>query len=93
MLGWVITINNYIVIIIIIIRELASRADQRELKWFGHVERMDGPVGVEGGSNWRVGTRETGHFCLALCSSGPPSRVLVVITWRGVGCRYMIPLG
>ena len=22
-------------------RELASRADQRELRWFGHVERMD----------------------------------------------------
>ena len=22
-------------------RELASRADQRVLKWFGHVERMD----------------------------------------------------
>ena len=22
-------------------RELASRADQRALKWFGHVERMD----------------------------------------------------
>ena len=21
--------------------ELASRADQRELRWFGHVERMD----------------------------------------------------
>ena len=23
-------------------RELASRADQRILRWFGHVERMDG---------------------------------------------------
>ena len=22
-------------------RELASRADQRALRWFGHVERMD----------------------------------------------------
>ena len=22
-------------------RELASRADQRRLRWFGHVERMD----------------------------------------------------
>ena len=31
-----------------------------------------------------------GHFCLALCSFGPPSRALVVITWRGEGCRYMI---
>ena len=24
-----------------------------------------------------------GHFCLALCSFGPPSHALVVITWRG----------
>ena len=24
-----------------IVRELASRADQRVLRWFGHVERMD----------------------------------------------------
>ena len=24
---------------------------------------------------------------------GPPSRALVVITWRGVGCRYMMRLG
>ena len=34
-----------------------------------------------------------GHFCLALCSFGPPSRALVVITWRGEGCRYMMRLG
>ena len=34
-----------------------------------------------------------GHFCLALCSFGPPSHALVVITWRGVGCRYMTRLG
>ena len=33
------------------------------------------------------------HFCLALCSFGPPSRALVVITWRGEGCRYMMRLG
>ena len=33
------------------------------------------------------------HFCLALCSFGPPSRALVVITWRGVGCRFMMRLG
>ena len=26
-----------------------------------------------------------GHFCLALYSFGPPSRALVVITWRGGG--------
>ena len=24
-----------------------------------------------------------GHFCLALCSFGPPSHAMVVITWRG----------
>ena len=29
-----------------------------------------------------------GHFCLALCSFGPPSHALVVITWRGVGCSW-----
>ena len=34
-----------------------------------------------------------GHFCLPLCSFGPPSRALVVITYRGEECRYMIRLG
>ena len=34
-----------------------------------------------------------GNFCLALCSFGPPSRALVVITWRGVGCHYIMRLG
>ena len=34
-----------------------------------------------------------GHFCMSLCSFGPPSRALVVIPWRGVGCRYMMRLG
>ena len=29
-------------------------------------------------------------FCLALCFFRPPSRALVVITWRGKGCRYMM---
>ena len=37
--------------------------------------------------NWMSFTR---HFCLALCSFGPPSFALMVTTWRGVGCRYMI---
>ena len=31
-----------------------------------------------------------GHSCWALCSFGSPSRALVVNTWRGVGCRYMM---
>ena len=30
------------------------------------------------------------HFCLVLCFFGPPSRDLVVITWKGAGCCYMI---
>ena len=34
-----------------------------------------------------------GHFCLALCSFGPPSRALMVITWREQGCSYMMLLG
>ena len=43
-------------------RELASRADQRVLRWFGHVERMDEYrmarrvlKGVDDGSKWRLG--------------------------------------
>ena len=41
-----------------------SRADQRVLRWFGHVERMDeyrmdGGSGVDGRSKWRAGMRET----------------------------------
>ena len=32
-------------------------------------------------------------FSLVQCSFGPHSRALVVITWRGVGCRYMMRLG
>ena len=42
--------------------ELASRADERVLRWFGHVERMDEyrmARGVFGRSQWRTGTRET----------------------------------
>ena len=43
--------------------ELASRADQRVLRWFGHVERMEisthGQKGVDGRSQCGTGTRET----------------------------------
>ena len=37
--------------------------------------------------------RRSRHFCLALCSFGPPSCALVVITWRGDGWGYMMWLG
>ena len=45
-------------------RELASRVDQRVLKWFGHVERIyeyriTMARSVDGRSKWRAGTRET----------------------------------
>ena len=44
-------------------RELASRADQRVLRWFWHVERMDeyrmARRDVDCGSKWMEGTRET----------------------------------
>ena len=114
-------------------RELASRADQRVLRWFGHVERiyefrMDRRVlmaEVSGGRvrgrprlDWmdvvKVGLglqrndgggcatmRErseivegpgtyvtmsfTRPFLLGTVFFRPPSRALVVITWRGVG--------
>ena len=43
--------------------ELASRAGQRVLRWFGHVERMyEHHVArkrVDVGSKWRSGTRES----------------------------------
>ena len=122
--------------------ELASRADQRVLRWFGHVERMDDyhmarrllMAEVSGGRvrgrprlGWMDGVKvasgnrgmtveaarqstkdrkewrspiiyviervSRGRFCLALCSFGLPSHALVVITWRGEACRYMMRLG
>ena len=36
----------------VIERKLASRADQRVLRWFGHVERLNE-------CQWGTGTRET----------------------------------
>ena len=44
-------------------RELVSRADQRVLRWFQHVARMDEYriariKGVNGRSKWRAGTRK-----------------------------------
>ena len=42
-------------------RELTSRADQRVLRRFGHVERMD---------EWRTGTRETEVRLDGCCEGG-----------------------
>ena len=127
---------NVLLLLLLIERELASRAHQRILRWFGHVERMDKyrmgrrvlmaevngarvrgrqrlgwidgvkvalsnsgmtveaarqcekrSEGVESPSTCVTEWISRGHFCLALGSFGPPSRALVVITWRGVGCR------
>ena len=55
--------------------ELGSRADQRVLGWFGHVERMDGYrmariKDVDGRSQWRTGTRETEVRLDGWCEGG-----------------------
>ena len=49
-------------------------------------ERVESP----GTCNW---ISFTWLFCLALCSFGPPSLALVIITWIGMGCRYMMRMG
>ena len=55
-------------------RELASRADQRVLGWFGHVERMDeyrmARKGVDGRSKFGTGTRETKVRLDGWCEGG-----------------------
>ena len=54
-------------------RELASREDQRVLRWFGHVERMDEfrmARRVDGRSQWRTGTRETEVRLDGWCEGG-----------------------
>ena len=46
----------------VIERELASRADQRVLRWFRHVERIYEyrmAKRGDGGNKWRAGTKET----------------------------------
>ena len=54
-------------------RELASRADQRLLRWFGHVERIDDyrmarRVLIAG--QWGTGTRETEVNLDGWCEGG-----------------------
>ena len=54
-------------------RELTSRADQRVLRWFGHVERMDDcsmAKGVDGRSQFGTGTRETEVRLDGWCEGG-----------------------
>ena len=48
---------------------------------------------VESPSTYVTEWVSRGHFYLAVFSFGPPSRALVVITWRRAGCRYMTRLG
>ena len=118
-------------------RKLASRADQKVLRWFGNVERMDEyrmasrvfMADVSGGwvrgrprlgwmdgvkvalgnrgttveaarqcakdrKDWRALVHMSqNEFNAALCSFGPPSSSLVVITCSGERCRYMMRLG
>ena len=54
--------------------ELASRADQRAFRWFGHVERIDeyrmARKGVDCRSKWRAGTRETEVRLDGWCEGG-----------------------
>ena len=53
--------------------ELASRADQRVLRWFGMWNEWRSivqPEGVDGGSVWRAGTRETEVRLDGWCEGG-----------------------
>ena len=47
------------------------------------------PERVESPGTYVIERVSRGHFCLALCSFGQPAHALVVVTWRGEGCRYM----
>ena len=71
-------------------RELASRADQRVLRWFGNVKKMDKyrMKGVDGGSKWREGTRETEVTLDGWCESGPGQQ-----RNDGGGCESMQKIG
>ena len=58
----------------VIERELASRADQGVLRWFGHVERMDdyrmARRVLMTRSQWETGTRDTEAGLDGRCDSG-----------------------
>ena len=53
-------------------RELSIIADQRVLRWCGHVERMEYRIheGVDGGRKWRAGARETFVMLDGWCEGG-----------------------
>ena len=61
-----------------------------ELRWR---LRDNGSERVESPGTYVTEWVSLGHFCLVLCSFGPPSRAVLVITWSGKGCRYMMRLG
>ena len=50
------------------------------------------PERVESSGTYVIELVSRANLCLALCSFGPHSLALVVITWRGEGCRYMMRL-
>ena len=51
------------------------------------------PESVESPGTYVTEWVSRGHLFLALCSFGPPSHALVVITCKGEGCHYMMRLG
>ena len=59
----------------------------------GSTTMRERPERVKSPDTYVIEWVSCGHFCLSLCSFGPPSHALVVITWRGEGCRYMMRLG
>ena len=68
-------------------RELASRADQRVLRWFGLVERMDEyhmARRVFGRSQWGTGTRET-KVCMDGVKVALGNRGMTVDAARKIG--------
>ena len=74
--------------------ELASRADQKVLRWFGHVERIDDYRIARRALMAEVsGGRVRGRPRLGLMDGVKVALGNRGITWRGEGCRYMMWLG